>query len=141
MGEHGRETDYHKAASGDFAPDFMTFNGVAMQYKKQPIQVQTGRKIRLYILNAGPNEDSAFHIVGTIFNRVIKEGIELSPDNKGNWGSQAVDLAPSQGAMVEFTTAEDGLYPFVTHAFNFDGKGAFGLIKAGDGKSKNKLDW
>jgi nitrite reductase (NO-forming) len=137
MGEHGRETDYHKAASGHPSPDFVTFNGVAMQYKEQPIPVETGKKIRIYVLNAGPNEDSAFHIVGTIFKRVIKEGIELSPKNKGNWGSQAVDLAPSQGAIVEFTTAEDGLYPIVTHAFNYVGKGALGLIKSGDGDPKN----
>lgn len=137
IGEQGRETDYHKAASSHPSPDFVTFNGVAMQYKEQPIPVRTGKKIRIYVLNAGPNEDSAFHIVGTIFNRVIKEGIELSPQNKGHWGSQAVDLAPSQGAIVEFTTAEDGLYPIVTHAFNFVGKGALGLIKSGDGDPKN----
>ena len=137
IGEQGHATDYHKAASSHSSPDFVTFNGVAMQYKEHPIPVQTGKKIRMYVLNAGPNEDSAFHIVGTIFNRVIKEGMELSPNNKGHWGSQAVDLAPAQGAIVEFTIAEDGLYPIVTHAFNFVGKGALGLIKAGDGNPKN----
>jgi nitrite reductase (NO-forming) len=137
LGQHGHETDYQKAASGHPSPDFVVFNGVAMQYKDHPIPVETGKKIRIYVMNAGPNEDSAFHIVGTIFNRVIKEGIELKPDNKGHWGSQAVDLAPSQGAIVEFTTAEDGLYPIVTHAFNFVGRGALGLLKAGDGDPKN----
>lgn len=85
------------------------------------------------MLNAGPSEDSAFHIVGTIFNRVVKEGVELTSNNKGGYGSQAVDLAPAQGAIIEFTTKEDGLYPIVTHAFNFVGKGALGLIQAGDG--------
>ena len=29
--------------------------------------------------------------------------------------------------------AEDGLYPIVTHAFNFVGRGALGLFQAGDG--------
>lgn len=53
--------------------------------------------------------------------------------NAGNWGAQAVDLSPAQGAIVEFTTAEDGLYPIVTHAFNFVGRGALGLVQAGDG--------
>lgn len=91
----------------------------------------------MYVLNAGPNEDSSFHIVGTIFNRVIKEGIELTPDNKGHYGAQSVDLAPAQGAIIEFTTAEDGLYPIVTHAFHFVGRGALGLIKSGDGDPKN----
>ena len=57
--------------------------------------------------------------------------------NAGGWGSQAVDLSPAQGAIIEFTTAEDGMYPFVTHAFNFVGRGALGLFKAGDGDPKN----
>lgn len=117
-------------------PDYVTFNGVAFQYKDHPIKVETGKKVRMFVLNAGPNEDSAFHIVGTIFNRVIKEGMELTANNKGGYGSQAVDLAPAQGAIIEFTTKEDGLYPIVTHAFNFVGKGALGLLQAGDGDPK-----
>jgi nitrite reductase (NO-forming) len=28
---------------------------------------------------------------------------------------------------------EDGMYPIVTHAFNFAGLGALGLFEAGDG--------
>ena len=53
----------------------------------------------------------------------------LAKGNAGNWGSQAVDLSPAQGAIVEFTTAEDGLYPMVTHAFNFVGRGALGIVQ------------
>jgi nitrite reductase (NO-forming) len=118
-------------------PDYVAFNGVAFQYKDHPIKVGTGKKVRLFVLNAGPNADSSFHIVGTIFNHVIKEGMELTPNNKGGYGSQAVDLAPAQGAIIELTTKEDGLYPIVTHAFNFVGKGALGLLQAGDGDPKN----
>ncbi len=131
VGQEGHTTNLHKASL--HSPDYVVFNGVADQYKDHPIEVGTGKKVRMYVLNAGPNEDSSFHIVGTIFSRVIKEGIELTPENKGHYGAQAVDLAPAQGAIIEFTTAEDGLYPMVTHAFNFVGKGALGLIKAGDG--------
>jgi nitrite reductase (NO-forming) len=50
--------------------------------------------------------DSSFHIVGTIFDRVVKEGVELKIGNAGNYGSQAVDLSPAQGAFVEFIMAE-----------------------------------
>jgi nitrite reductase (NO-forming) len=135
IGQEGHITDLHKASS--HGPDYVVFNGVANQYKDHPIEVGTGKKVRMYVLNAGPNEDSSFHIVGTIFNRVIKEGMELVPENKGHYGAQAVDLGPAQGAIIEFTTAEDGLYPIVTHAFNFVGKGALGLIKSGDGDPKN----
>ena len=136
LGKAGDITDLHKAGA-THGPDYVVFNGVAFQYKDHPIEVGTGKKVRMYVLNAGPNEDSSFHIVGTIFNRVIKEGMELVPENKGHYGAQAVDLAPAQGAIIEFTTAEDGLYPMVTHAFNFVGKGALGLIKSGDGDPKN----
>ena len=136
LGKAGQVTDLHKAGS-THGPDYVVFNGVANQYKDHPIEVGTGKKVRMYVLNAGPNEDSSFHIVGTIFNRVIKEGMELVPENKGHYGAQAVDLSPAQGAIIEFTTAEDGLYPMVTHAFNFVGKGALGLIKSGDGDPKN----
>jgi nitrite reductase (NO-forming) len=99
--------------------------------------VGTGERVRAYVLNAGPSVDSSFHIVGTIFDTVIKEGVILERGNAGSWGAQAVDLAPAQGAIVEFELAEDGLYPMVTHAFNFVGRGALGLFQAGDGDPTN----
>jgi nitrite reductase (NO-forming) len=119
------------------APDLVLFNGVANQYKDHPLVVGTGERVRIFVLNAGPSVDSSFHIVGTIFDSVTKEGVALKRGNEGNWGSQAMDLAPAQGGYVEFTTAEDGLYPIVTHAFNFVGRGALGLVQAGDGDPKN----
>jgi nitrite reductase (NO-forming) len=84
----------------------------------------------MFVLNVGPSIDTSFHVVGTIFRDVIKEGVRLAAGNEGNWGSQAVDLAPAQGAVIEFTTAEDGTYAFVNHAFNFPGRGAIGLFNA-----------
>ncbi len=137
LGPQGQPVDLTKAAAGAPSPDFVTFNGVKDQYKDHPLKVATGKTVRIFILDAGPNIDSSFHIVGTIFNTVVKEGIALTPDNPGHFGSQAVDLSPAQGAYVEFTTAEDGLYPIVTHAFNFVGRGALGLVQAGDGDPLN----
>jgi len=133
IGPQGQPTDLAKASTGNPAPDFVVFNGVANQYKDNPLKVPTGGTVRFFILDAGPNIDSSFHIVGTIFNTVTKEGIQLLPTNPGHYGSQAVDLSPAQGAIIELTTPEDGLYPIVTHAFNFVGRGALGLLQAGDG--------
>jgi nitrite reductase (NO-forming) len=137
LGPQGEPTNLTKAASGNPAPDFVMFNGVANQYLDNPIQVGTGERVRIFLLDAGPNIDSSFHIVGTIFDTVTKEGIHLVRNNDGNWGSQAVDLSPAQGAIIEFQTAEDGMYPMVTHAFNFVGRGALGLFKSGDGDPLN----
>jgi nitrite reductase (NO-forming) len=126
-----------KAAAAAPAPDFVLFNGVANQYRDNPIQVETGERVRVFVLNAGPSVDSSFHVVGTIFDSVTKEGVQLQRGNEGAWASQAMDLAPAQGGIVEFVTAEDGLYPMVTHAFNFVGRGALGLFQAGDGDPLN----
>ena len=126
-----------KASAGNPAPDFVVFNGVANQYKDHPIQVTTKGRVRVFVLDAGPNIDSSFHVVGTIFDTVIKEGIQLVRGNAAGWGSQAVDLAPAQGAIIEFSPQEDGMYPLVTHAFNFVGRGAVGIFMAGDGDPRN----
>jgi nitrite reductase (NO-forming) len=137
LGPQGEPVSLTKAAAGNPAPDFVVFNGVANQYKDHPLEVGTGDRVRVFVLDAGPSIDSSFHIVGTIFSSVTKEGIHLVPGNKGSWGSQAVDLSPAQGAIVEFVTPEDGLYPMVTHAFNLVGRGALGLFQAGDGDPLN----
>jgi nitrite reductase (NO-forming) len=137
LGAQGQPADYAKASAGAPAPDFVVFNGVAGQYKDNPLMVTTKGRVRVFVLDAGPNIDSSFHVVGTIFDQVIKEGIELQRGNAGGWGSQAVDLSPAQGAIIEFSPQEDGMYPFVTHAFNFVNRGAVGVFMAGDGDPKN----
>jgi nitrite reductase (NO-forming) len=137
LGEQKKESDLTKAMAAAPAPDLVLFNGVANQYVDNPIEVGTGERVRVFVLNAGPSIDSSFHVVGTIFDEVRKEGVVLTRGNAGSWGSQAVDLAPAQGAIVEFSLAEDGLYPMVTHAFNFVGRGALGLFQAGDGDPLN----
>ena len=136
LGPQGQPASLTKATASAPAPDLVVFNGIANQYKDNPLKVGTGETVRVFVLNAGPSVDSSFHVVGTIFNTVIKEGVALTADNPGHYGAQAVDLAPAQGAIIEFTTAEDGLYPMVTHAFNFVGRGALGLFQAGDGDPK-----
>ncbi len=128
QGEVGDLTRMMEAAA---APEYVVFNGVANQYVGTPIEVGVGERVRTWILNAGPSVDSSFHIVGTIFDAVMKEGVFL--DASSEWGSQALDLSPAQGGYVEFELAEDGLYPAVTHAFNLTGRGAMGLFQAGDG--------
>lgn len=90
LGDQGQITDLGKASQAAADPDFVVFNGVASQYVDAPIEVPTGEGVRVFVLNAGPSVDSSFHIVGTIFDRVIKEGVELKVGNEGNWGAQAM---------------------------------------------------
>ncbi len=112
--------------------DAVVFNGYVNQYLHQPIRIEPNRRYRAWVLDAGPSENSSFHIVGTIFDTMYKEGAyTLRPgDLKG--GAQALDLQPAQGGFVEFTMDKVGLYPIVTHKFANVGKGALGLFQAGD---------
>ena len=137
LGAQKEPVDYAKANAAAPAPDFVVFNGVANQYKDNPIQVTTKGRVRVFVLDAGPNIDSSYHVVGTIFDTVVKEGVILAKGNAAGYGSQAVDLSPAQGAIIEFSPREDGMYPMVTHAFNFVGKGAIGIFMAGDGDPTN----
>jgi nitrite reductase (NO-forming) len=137
LGAQGEPASYEKANQTAPAPDFVVFNGVANQYKDHPVAVTTGGRTRVFVLDAGPSTDSSFHVVGTIFDQVTKEGVQLLRGNEAGWGAQAVDLAPAQGAIVEFSPTEDGMYPFVTHAFNFVTHGAIGIFSAGDGDPAN----
>ena len=112
--------------------DAVVFNGYFNQYFHRPIAVETGERIRVWVLDAGPSENSAFHVVGTIFDTVYKEGAYLLQPDDTKGGSQALDLQPSQGGFVEFTFDEDGLYLIVTHKFANVGKGALGVFASGD---------
>ena len=107
-------------------PDWVVFNGAANQYVDDPLKADPGERVRVYILNAGPSKWSAFHVIGAIFDRTWQEGIVGGP-------AQTVSIAPSQGAIVDFSMEEDGMYPFVTHAFADAVKGAIGIFMVGDG--------
>jgi nitrite reductase (NO-forming) len=120
IGKPGQDADMAKMTAKH--PDVIAFNGYANQYKDDPISVKPGEKVRMYVLNAGPSIWSAFHVIGTVFDRTVVEGM-VGHD------AQTINLAPSQGGWVEFTLAEEGGYPFVTHAFGDMVKGALGVIK------------
>jgi nitrite reductase (NO-forming) len=115
--------------------DAVVFNGYASQYKFRPIRVEPHQRVRVWVLDAGPSENSAFHVVGTIFETVYKEGAYLLRPGSGHGGSQVLDLQPAQGGFVEFGFDKAGLYPIVTHKFANVAKGALGLFQAGGVKT------
>jgi len=130
LGPQGAEGDLDKMIAEDW--DAVVFNGYHNQYQHQPIRVEPGERIRAWVVDAGPSENSAFHVVGTVFDTVWKEGTYLLRPDARRGGSQVLDLQPAQGGFVEFDLAEDGFYPMVTHKFANTGKGALGLFQAGD---------
>ena len=113
---------------------YVVFNGRAGQYKDHPLQVAAGDRVRFYVVNAGPNFDSDFHVVGAIFDRVYPDG---NPKHVLE-GVQTYAVPAGGGAVFETVFARDasgeGIYPFVTHSFADAEKGAVGMIQVGTPK-------
>jgi nitrite reductase (NO-forming) len=109
----------------DAAPDFVVFNGLANQYATHPLVVPARAPLRFYLVNAGPNRVSAFHVVGAIFDRIYVDG----SDNPLR-GVQTFGVPMGGGMIFETHLAEPGVYPFVSHAFADATKGAVGMLEA-----------
>jgi len=105
-------------------PDLLGFNGVAFQYRDNPLPASVGELIRLYVLNAGPTLFSAFHLIGAMFDRVYVDG---NPSNLLQ-GIQTQTIPPGGGATFELAIPAAGQYPFVTHSFAYTELGAIGLL-------------
>lgn len=107
-------------------PTAVTFNGTT-GYVDQPLRLHPGQTARFWLVNAGPNVSESFHIVGTQFHTVYKEGAYVLSDTTMG-AAQALDLSPAQGGFVEATFPEAGTYTFVNHQFIDAERGAKGKI-------------
>lgn len=112
-------------------PDAVVFNGYTDQYVHAPIKVRAGQRIRVWVVDAGPQLSTSFHVVGAQFDTVFKEGSYLlRPANPEHGAAQTLDLAPAQGGFVEFTLPAPGHYAFVDHAMVDAERGAEGIFDA-----------
>jgi nitrite reductase (NO-forming) len=112
-------------------PDLVVFNGFADQYQHARVPVPMGKRVRLWVLNAGPSAPSSFHVVGAQFDTVFKEGAYLvRRGNSAHGAAQALDLEPGQGGFVELKLIRPGSYPFLTHRLADAERGAMGALVA-----------
>jgi len=128
LGKQGQPVDAAKAATEK--PDAVVFNGFANQYDFAPLAARVGERVRVWVLAAGPNRASSFHVVGGQFDTVFSEGAYLlRPGNELSGGSQALSLGVAQGGFVELRFPEAGHYPFVSHVMVDAERGAHGLFR------------
>ena len=112
-------------------PDWTTFNGYANQYVTHPLTADPGETTRFYVVAAGPTLETAFHVVGTIFDRAWPNSdVTNAPQN----GVQTVSVPPGGGGVFDVKIDKPGLYPFVSHAFAHVDLGQVGLLKVGHPK-------
>ena len=111
-------------------PDAVVFNGIANQYAARPLPARVGERVRIWVLDAGPNRATSFHVVGGQFDTVYAEGSWLlRPSTSRAGGSQALALAAAQGGFVELVFPETGHYPFVSHIMVDAERGARGIME------------
>jgi nitrite reductase (NO-forming) len=125
LGPEGEPGDLIKMQAE--APDAVVFNGYVSQYAHRPLAAAAGDRVRIWLLNAGPSRANSFHVVGTQFDTVYREGaMALRSDDPG--GAQVLDLAPAAGGYVETVFPEPGTYPFLTHSMVDADRGARGAF-------------
>nr|ADD51574.1 copper-containing nitrite reductase [Intrasporangium sp. 4LS1] len=134
LGAQGDPVNADKVATEQ--PDAVVFNGHANQYVDHPLEARVGERVRIWVLDIGPNRPTSFHVVGGQFDTVYKEGTYLLKNGRGaldppgtrTGGSQALDLAAAQGGFVELSFPEPGRYPLVSHIMVDAERGARGFI-------------
>ena len=58
-------------------PDVVVFNGYRQPVRPPPLPARVGERVRIWVLDAGPNRATAFHVVGGQFDTVYAEGAWL----------------------------------------------------------------
>ena len=107
-------------------PDAVVFNGSeSAMTRDQPLKAQVGESVRIYFGNAGPNLTSSFHLIGSNFRRVYRDGDVISPP--GNF-IQTVSVPPGAATIVDMKMTVPGTYAFVDHAIFRMDKGAVGYL-------------
>jgi nitrite reductase (NO-forming) len=110
-------------------PDEVVFNGAAFQYRDHPLTATPGRRVRLYLVNAGPNLWSAFHVIGAMFDTVYPDG---DPAHTLS-GVSTYTVGPGEGAVLDLVIPDAGEYMFVDHAMAHAVIGAAGVLVVGTG--------
>ena len=128
LGPQGGPVDMDKLLAEQ--PDAVVFNGYTNQYDHRPLPARVGERVRVWVLDAGPNRSTSFHVVGGQFDTVYAEGAYLLKPGSG--GSQSLALAAAQGGFVELSFPEAGHYPFVSHVMVDAERGAHGMFEVTD---------
>lgn len=107
----------------------IVFNGGVFKYHPfvtggKALEAKPGERVRIHLVNAGPNEFSAFHPIGEIWDAVYESG---NPANK-QVGVQTYVVGPGGGATFDLVVESPGAYPLVTHSLTAALRGAIAVL-------------
>lgn len=104
----------------------VVFNGRDGALTERPLMAKTGETVRIFFGNAGPNLASAFHVIGSIFERVYRDGTLLDAPARG---IQTTLVPPGGATIAELYARVPGTYTLIDHAIDRIDKGAIGYLK------------
>ena len=108
-----------------------SFNGIPFRYDPvhdthatQTLEAKPGERVRIYFVNAGPNEFSGFHPIAGIWDRVYPSG---NPANMVR-DVQTYTVAPGDAATFDLISPVEGANALVNHSLRSALSGAIAVI-------------
>lgn len=123
----------------DNVPDMMAdkwqhvmFNGGVLKYDPvhdpaatRMLQAKPGERVRVYFVNAGPNEFSSFHPIAGIWDAVYPSG---NPKNVLH-GMQSYVVGPGDAATFDIVSPVEGANAIVSHSLRQALNGAIAILQ------------
>jgi nitrite reductase (NO-forming) len=117
-------------------PDLVMTNGMAHKYvpsigaivkidlnpNAQVFQVKPGELTRWYLVNAGPNDNVAFHFISGMLS--VHDGSVQNRYGTQDLNDETWNIPPGSGSVIEAVFPTEGLYVGVDHAMDDVVKGA-----------------
>ncbi len=121
QGEFYKPDNLNSVLNGE--PRYVVFNGYAGRYVNNPLPAPLNKPFTVAVVNAGPNEFSAFHVVGSILRDVQDTG----PANN-LYNVQTYGIPPGGGALIHLEFNQPGKYTFVSHVMSQFARGDVGVF-------------
>jgi len=125
--------DLHSMMKSDWS--HVVFNGVAFKYDPvhdpaatKMLVAKPGERVRVYFVNAGPNEFSSFHPIAGIWDAVYPSG---NPKNRQT-GLQSFTVGPGNGATFDLLSPVPGANVIVDHVMSHAHTGAMAVLMYSD---------
>jgi plastocyanin len=105
-----------------FEADYYLINGYADQYMRNPITINHGELLRMYIINIGTTIPTPFHLHSTTFMAYPSGLWDNEPQHV-----QTIPIAPGDASIVEAKWKYPGTYLFHSHGIQEE-RGNMGQI-------------
>jgi copper-containing nitrite reductase len=107
-------------------PDVVVFNGTdSALTRDKPLKAHVNETVRIFFGNAGPNLTSAFHVIGSHFTHVYRDGSVVDPPSRF---VATVSVPPGGATITDLKMLVPGTYTLVDHAIFRLEKGAVGFL-------------